>query len=197
MNDDLLLQDAACDDTDSYFDRSIRPVRIAIIGPESSGKSTLAASVALAAGGSLVLEAARSYLSDLHRSYVRQDLFSIACEQAAAEEEAALSGNALVVCDTDILTICIWSHEKFGGVDDGLLAMMRRTRYDRTFLCMPDIPWEEDPLRENPYDRDRLYEVYRAWLYRERRPYEVVQGGREDRLQHVLRSIGAEAGERE
>lgn len=190
MEDDRPGQYAACDDTESYFVHSTRTVRIAIIGPESSGKSTLAAAIAQAAGGALVLEAARSYLPALNRPYEQHDLITIARIQHDAEREAASAGQSLVVCDTDILTISIWSDERFGGVDDKLLELMRGTRYDRTFLCKPDMPWEPDPLRENPHDRDRLFDVYRDWLQREQRPYEVVIGPPEERLRRVLESIG-------
>ncbi|MCB9183353.1 MAG: ATP-binding protein [Flavobacteriales bacterium] len=167
-------------------------MRIAIIGPESSGKSTLAKEVARLLGGALVPEAARDYLTALGRPYEQADLLAIARLQLAAEETAARASDQ-VICDTDILTICIWSQERYGEVDEELLAMMRRTRYDRTLLCAPDMPWEPDPLRENPHDRDRLFEVYRQWLQVEQRPNTVLAGSLQARVHHVLRALGGDS----
>jgi nicotinamide riboside kinase len=56
-------------------------------------------------------------------------------------------------------------------------------------LCSPDIPWEPDPLRENPHDRDRLFQVYLAMLEKLRKPYAIIAVGRRKRLKDAMRAI--------
>ena len=81
-----------------------------------------------------------------------------------------------------MLTVRIWSEEKFGRARPLLEQLARDVAYDHWLLCRPDIPWEPDPLRENPHDRDRLFAVYEDALRRLERPYTIIEGEREQRL---------------
>jgi nicotinamide riboside kinase len=69
------------------------------------------------------------------------------------------------------------------------MAQSDRRHYDLWMLCTPDIPWEADPLRENPYDRDRLFTVYRDMLDRLRKPYVIIAGDREERIATATAAI--------
>ena len=138
--------------------------RIAITGPESSGKTTLARALAAHFGVPWVPEFAREYLKDLDRPYVKEDLLCIAEGQLEAERRIASGRPSMLVCDTDLLVIRIWSQEKFERVDPRLEELVRGTEYHHTLLCKPDLPWEPDPLRENPHDRDRLFGIYEQEL---------------------------------
>ena len=60
---------------------------------------------------------------------------------------------------------------------------------DHYFLCSPDIPWEEDPLRENPKDRKRLFTLYENNLIEKGWPYSVLKGSVEERKQEVIKSL--------
>ena len=159
-------------------------MKIAIVGPESSGKTTLAKAIAAHYNAAFVPEMARGSLPVVERRYTEPDLLVLAHEQLKAEQGALENGD-LVVCDTDILTICIWSDEVFGNVDPTLIELLRNTPYGHRFLCTPDMPWEADPLRENPLDRDRLFVVYEHWLARFDLPYTIVSGTHADRLSLV------------
>ena len=95
----------------------------------------------------------------------------------------------LFLCDTDMITIRIWSQEKFGHVHPEIENLVQRTEYDYWVLCRPDIPWEPDPLRENPHDRDRLFEVFEQNLRDLGRPFIVIEGSHEERMRKATAFI--------
>ena len=163
--------------------------RIAITGPESSGKTTLARALAAHFGVPWVPEFAREYLEGLDRPYVEDDLLRIAEGQLEAEQRIASGRPAMLVCDTDLLVVRIWSQEKFGRVDPRLEELVDGTEYHRTLLCRPDLPWEPDPLRENPHDRDRLFGLYEQELNALGRTYAVIQGERTERLHRAVHAV--------
>ena len=121
--------------------------KIAIVGPESSGKSTLAQELMLRARAWYVSEVAREYIDNLERPYGEADLLEIAHAQARNEEMVSSEFKGLMVCDTDLITIRIWSEEKFGRCHPWILEQSEKRHYDHWLLCMPDIPWEPDPQR--------------------------------------------------
>lgn len=161
-------------------------IRIAVVGPESTGKTTLVEALADHYGCVYTQEYARVYLEQDGPGYAEEDLVSIASGQLMVEAEAqklaAGTGRPLIICDTDMLTVRIWSEEKFGRARPLLEQLARDVAYDHWLLCRPDIPWEPDPLRENPHDRDRLFAVYEDALRRLERPYTIIEGEREQRL---------------
>jgi len=169
--------------------------KVAIVGAESSGKTTLALALGRARGGVVVGEFARTYLEQHGPAYVEADLLTIAQGQAGAEDaavgQAARNGAPLVVCDTDMITLRIWGEEKFARCDPWIREASEHRPYDLWLLCRPDIPWEPDPLRENPHDRDRLFGVYEAMLRRLGKPYGGGGGTREERLRAACAAIDA------
>lgn len=163
--------------------------KIAIVGPESSGKTTLAEALKLETRAWHVGEAAREQLAGIGRPYVEDDLLEIARAQIAHEDLVGEEFNGIVACDTDLITIRIWSEEKFGRCHPWIIQQSEHRSYDLWLLCAPDIPWEADPLRENPHDRDRLFEVYEKMLIRLGKPYRIIRGAHEERLQAALLAI--------
>jgi len=154
-----------------------KPSIIVITGPESSGKTTLANRLKNEYGLPLVLEFARSYMELNGTEYDFHDLEKIVHCQNIQEKDAHQKYN-LIVCDTDFITVDIWSQEKFGKPVNHSNQFVEEKHY---LLCKPDIPWEEDPLRENPKDRDRLFDVYESYLIKNGLEYEVLsQQDRED-----------------
>ncbi len=170
------------------------PLRIAVVGAESSGKTTLAFALGRALGAQVVEEFARTHLTLHGPRYGEADLPLIARGQAHAEEEAAglaaRHGRAFLVCDTDLITVRIWSEEKFGRCDPWVLQASEQRSYALWLLCRPDIPWEPDPLREDPHDRERLFARYEALLRAQGRTHAVVGGALEDRLRQALAAVG-------
>lgn len=159
--------------------------RIVITGPESSGKTTLAKELAHLLGVPLVLEYARSYLEVNGPVYSFKDLEAIAEQQLANERSMFAEGHEHVVCDTDILTLIIWAQEKFDLIPDTWMSQYDSIGSESLYLlCSPDIPWEADPLRENPQDRWRLFHKYEQWLEGKRN--HVMVGGRYTREKEAL-----------
>lgn len=155
---------------------------ICLTGPESTGKTTLAAALAAEFDLPLVKEAARDYLRG-RTAYDQEDLLAIAELQLAAEARALASGSPAVLADTDLMVIQIWWEEKFGELDLRIVEGLQARSARRYLLTRPDIPWSPDPLRESPNDRHRLYRRYRELLEVSEFPFAEISGQGESRLQ--------------
>ena len=128
-------------------------IRIGITGPESSGKTTLAKALSEELGASYISEFARKYLTELGRPYEQNDLIEIAKGQL----NGILTGSSsLQIIDTDFIVLKIWLEEKYNSTSAYIEDLIAKNHFDLHILCTPDIPWEEDSLRENPDDRDRI-----------------------------------------
>jgi len=129
--------------------------KIIFTGPESTGKSTAAMKMSFQNSLPIVYEYARTFLEEQGPQYQMADLYHILEKQYDSEEEAHAKSD-VIICDTDWLTIHVWAQEKFGK----LIKPPRDLEERYYIICPPDIPWEMDPLRENPEDRDRLFDIY-------------------------------------
>lgn len=163
--------------------------RIAIVGPECTGKSELAAYLADHFNTVWVPEYARGYLDNLVRPYEREDLLTIAHGQVRLEKEWALSANELLFCDTTLLVIKVWSEFKFGTCDPEIIRSLESTSYDLHLLTYVDIPWENDPQREHPDKREELFEIYRDELVKMKVPYIEIRGPREERRKTAVDAV--------
>lgn len=156
--------------------------RIAITGPECSGKTTTAEALQRLMGGSIVPEYARHYLSKVSGPYDRDDLDAIALGQMRQWMSAH---ERPVICDTEMTVMKVWSEERFGEVSELISMLYAKQQFDLYLLCRPDIEWQPDPLRENPTDRPRLFERYRALLDEEGRDYHIIQGNEMQRMEII------------
>ncbi len=154
-------------------------IRIAVTGPESSGKTTLAEALARHYGAVLVGEYARAYLTALDKPYTLEDVEKIAREQLRKEEEAK---GPMVICDTDVLVLKIWFSHKFGLVPEWLSEEINPGRYTHHLLTRPDVPYEPDPLRENPGRGDYFFKLFKQELEKYALPYTIIGGSLSDRL---------------
>jgi len=171
--------------------------RVVLTGPESSGKSTLAQDLAQALGRPFAAEAARTYLAEQPFRGI-EDLLAIHhAQRQAAETLEALSSRgsandlSVAIEDTDALTTWIWAEEKFGHVPEEIQADFAQLPPMLYLLCHPEVPWEADPLRENPTDRDRLFMRHLALLEAYGHSYVVLRGDRSQRLAEALRVLRA------
>lgn len=130
-------------------------------------------------------EVAREYLAD-RDGYGAEDVLEIARLQVAAEARALTESAGLVVCDTDLLVIRVWWEERFGELPAQMIQLLAARSERAYLLTRPDLPWEADPLRENPEDRERLFAAYQALLEADAMPYRVVAGTGETRLQAAV-----------
>lgn len=124
--------------------------KIAVIGAESTGKSTLCEQLARHFQTTFTTEFARDYLPSIQRNYTEEDLLIIAKEQRRLETEALKHAKQFLFCDTDIMNIRVWSEVKFGRCSTELLFLSGTQDYDTYILLLPERPWIQDSLRENP-----------------------------------------------
>ncbi len=167
--------------------------RISLTGPESAGKSTLAAQLAAHYGTVFVPEFARHYLEENGPAYALPDLEAIAHGQLAAEDAAAPLATRLLFCDTDLLVIKIWAENAFGTCPAWVLAELAKPRYALTLLLAPDLPWTPDPQREHPDPAQRwhFYTLYREELQRRGWPFAEVGGPPAQRLAQAVAAVAA------
>ncbi|MFC4159288.1 AAA family ATPase [Chitinimonas lacunae] len=162
--------------------------KLAIVGAESSGKTTLARDLAQALQAPWVAEYAREWFAGRPDvSYELQDIVTIAAGQLAAEAAAPVAD--WLVCDTSLLVTKIWAEVRFGHCPDWIARHWRPEDYFLHILPTPDIPWEYDPLREDSDGRPGLFERYRAALLADEVPFLIVRGGREARVAAVLAAL--------
>ncbi len=168
-----------------------KPKRILILGPESTGKSTLAEDLAHHFGEPWVPEFAREYLEKIDRPYQFEDLVEIGKGQVLLEDELARKAKKFLFCDTDLRVIHIWSDHRFGKTDLWVLEQLEIRRYDLILLTDIDLPWEPDPLREHPELEMRQYffEKYQQLAEQSGIPFLTISGDREKRLKTAVQAV--------
>jgi len=159
--------------------------RVAVTGPESTGKTTLARELAEHFRTVWVPEFSRTYLDKLGRRYGYEDLEHIARGQVAEEDRYAAKARRFLFCDTDMLVMKVWSEYRYGKCHPFILEALAGRRYDFFVLCGTDVPWEYDPLRENPGEREELYRIFRAELILLEADFLEVFGGVGERVKQV------------
>ena len=164
-------------------------IKVAIIGAESTGKTVLSQSLAQHYNACLVPEYARQYLTNLDREYDQADLLDIAKGQVNAINECVLAYKEILFSDTDLNVIKVWSEYKYGNCDPWILHQIELQNFDFYLLTDFDIPYEEDPLRENPDDRGYFFNVYQNLLKEKGLPFAVISGSKDHRLQLAIKHI--------
>ena len=134
--------------------------RIAITGPESTGKSQLAKQLADHYGTVWVPEFARDYIDSLGRPYQERDILTIAQGQLDRERDLGQQANKYLFCDTELLVTKIWSDVAYKRCEPWILENLANQTYDLYLLCQIDTPWEDDPQREHPHLREHLFNIH-------------------------------------
>ena len=150
--------------------------RVSVFGPESTGKSTLAAALARAFDTIHVPELARAYLESRGGVLARRDMDVIGEGQIAVEDAAAGDANRVLVCDTDPLATVVWCEVLYGEAPAWLRERAAARRYALTLLCDVDLPWENDLVRYLPHDRPGFFARCEAALRAAGRRYTIVRG---------------------
>ena len=163
--------------------------KIVIIGPESTGKSTLCAQLAEHYKTVWCPEFAREYLKELGGKYSYADLLNIARGQLELEDVMLNEArNGLYFIDTDMYVMKVWCEVVFEQCHGWILKQIATRRYDLYLLCRPDLPWIKDELREYPdlNIRKKLFKTYRDILINTRGPWVEISGTEAERLQAAI-----------
>ncbi len=160
--------------------------RIAITGPESTGKTWLAKKLAAHYETNMVEEYARTYFQDKEYKYTVDDLVIIAKAQLKNEESIAFVSTNYLFCDTDFVVMKIWSKVVFNYVPEWIEKQVREHKYDLYLLCYPDIEWKSDSLRNNPHNRQFLFDLYVNELEQNSLNYKIVKGIGDQRIKNAV-----------
>ena len=171
-------------------ENSTSMIKIAITGPESTGKSWLSEQLAAHYKTVWVKEYAREYLAE-KKTYQADDVVQIAVIQHQKELEKSNEAKQLLICDTDMLVCKVWLEIVFNQTHETIEELVKSNAYDFTLLCDIDLPWQPDPLREHPTRREEIFDRYLYWLQTLNQPFEVVNGKGEQRLECAINRIDA------
>ena len=160
--------------------------KVGIIGPESTGKSTLAAYLAQRYNGVFVPEYAREYMEARACAceYTYQDVENIARYQVQQLQELfALFFEGIpkgyqsdvIFFDTELIITKVWFLHKYGYCPEFLEQALRDYPMDVYLLCYPDMPWQPDPVRENPDIREYLFDWYEREIQALSIPYYIIR----------------------
>jgi NadR type nicotinamide-nucleotide adenylyltransferase len=164
-----------------------RPVqRIALLGAESTGKSTLAAALAHHYQTVWVPEYLREFVEVHQRTPQAHEQIMIARTQIAREDIAITQANRYLFCDTTPLMTALYSSFYFGDVDEALGELAHGHRYDCTIVAEPSNPWVADGLqRESDSVRQEVHRRLLQLLDNEQIEYLPVAGDVSERVEQV------------
>jgi NadR type nicotinamide-nucleotide adenylyltransferase len=173
---------------------SLNIKKIVIIGPESTGKSSLCAALSQHYESIWCPEYAREYLLSNGTNYTREDLLTIAKGQIQLEEDLLRQVNGVgklmpYFIDTDMYVMKVWNEFVFQQCHKLILDQIVHRQYDAYLLCKPDIPWVKDELREDPDEsiRIQLYHYYKDAMIHQSLPWVEISGDYQQRLEMAIR----------
>ncbi len=164
-------------------------LRIALIGPESTSKSTLSEELAKHYHTVWVPEYSRTYLKSLHAKYTLEDILIIAKEQFRQEQELLKAAKRFIFVDTELIVSNVWCMDVFNTSPGWITATASEHPYDFYLLTYPDLPWQEDPVRENPHRRMYFYDWYERELKKINAKYTVIKGIDDQRLKNAISAV--------
>ncbi|MDT0678438.1 ATP-binding protein [Autumnicola musiva] len=169
-------------------------IKIVLFGPESSGKTTLASQLAAHYNAPLVKEYMREYLQkkwDEKREICQlEDLIPVAEGQMKLENDLAGRAGNLMICDTNLMELKVYSEAYYEGYcDRKLLKHALNNHYSSYFLTYIDTPWKPDDLRDKPDDRIGMFNRFRAALEEHNKPYVILKGNKEERFKRAVSII--------
>ena len=190
--------------------------KIVVVGPESTGKSSLCERLSQHFDTIWCREYAREYLLKHGTDYSYDNLLEIAKGQIAmeekyiriVEEDQAATGlsrlptndsrlpthhSPLLFIDTDMYVMKVWCKFVFGKCHAWILNQIEERKYDLYLLCNVDLPWVKDELREYPdlARRKKLYDIYREIMLKQAVPWIDISGNYEERFQKAVNAVDA------
>ena len=170
-------------------------INVAILGAESTGKTTLCRDLAAHFGCPWVPEYMRTYLQAKwdkeHLTCTWDDLLPIAqgqieLENKLAEQAAQNSDSSYLFCDTSLFELMVYANWYYGDCPDAITQAALTHHYDLILLTEVDIPWVADDLRDSPHQRDEISAYFESQLTRHQKPFHRIGGDRDERVQQVL-----------
>lgn len=150
--------------------------KIVFTGPESGGKTSLATLCSEKFKLPYLEELARNNPDVIARRITTNTIISLA-NQTQKQETEALKLHSQIICDTSLLVLYVWLKVKFNIQSSELQLLITKTKQETYYLlCKPDIPWEYDVLREDPYARDKLFTEYLQLCEHWNLNYTIIQG---------------------
>ncbi len=163
--------------------------KIAVVGPESTGKSTISARLAHHYKTVWVPEYAREYCAALTEPCTWQDEINMFKGQLELEKQYLPLANNILICDTTFITVKIWSDHMFGESPQEVIDALPKYPYDMYLLMNIDLAWQEDPLRDFPHMREHFMEVWHKELRALKADYHLISGSDQHRLANAVEKI--------
>lgn len=165
-------------------------IKIAVIGPESTGKTILCEQLAAHYETTFVPEYARTYFETHDISnYLINDLEHIYTKQLELEKEKLKEANRILFSDTNLISGMVWSKKVFDKLPSVIAEKFAQLNYDLHLVCDIDLPWLADMQRKNESDREELLNAHYVILKQHLFNYVVVNGFNESRLQNAIAAI--------
>lgn len=167
---------------------------VVLTGPESSGKSWLAARLRIQFGGRVVDEYVRHFIDEQGRDTTYADIDPIARGQLAWEDAARAERPPLLLLDTHLLSNMLWSRLLFGDCPHWIEPALLARRYDLHLLLSPEaVPWIDDGQRcqADLGERRAFHAACRSWLHRHDQPCIEIGGDWQARERQALRAVAA------
>jgi nicotinamide riboside kinase len=165
-------------------------IKIAMFGPESTGKTTLSIQLADYYKTEWVPEFARDYLQkkwDDNQGICNvNDMMPIAYGQTKLENEKLAKANKYLFCDTNLMVTKVFSEVYYDYCDPLLDEAAKQHQYDLFFLTDIDVPWEKDDLRDGPENRKSVFAVFKDSLIKNNKPFITLSGDQESRLKKAV-----------
>lgn len=167
-------------------------LKIAILGPESTGKTEIAQALSNFYKAPWIPEYAREYVEKLDREYTHTDVCNIAQKQIAQEKEVESDLSATtnyVFFDTDLIITKVWFEYKYGATPSYVLEQLESGFFDAYLLCAPDLAWQADPVREHGDDREFFFNWYKTEIEKLNKPYTIITGNGTNRIQNAIAAV--------
>lgn len=168
------------------------PPRIVLTGPESSGKTTLARTLAWELGAPWTPDAARVFAESHDAPLSATTVEPIAQLCMSLEDDVCRIAPALIVRDTDLVSTVVYARHYYGDCPEWIVQEARVRRGDLYLLCFPDLPWEEDGVRDRPHDRAQMFEAFAdtiTELVADPARVHVIRGAGDVRLNEARRVV--------